>query len=711
MVDGYLNFNTKINTKGFERGVANIKQLLRPLASAMAVAFSVKALVNFSKQAIETASDMAEVQNVVDTAFGDMAYKMEEFSKSAIEMYGISKLAAKQTGSVFASMGAGMGLARDNATDMAIALTGLSADMASFYNVTQETASTALKSVYTGETETLKQFGIVMTQTNLEAYALSQGITKSYQAMTEAEKVQLRYGFVMKSTALAQGDFAKTSDGWANQTRILTEQWKEFSGIIGNALVGILLPGLRALNNLLGELISWASTAAQALADVFGFEISAGSTVSKTTDNITEQAQSYEDMAKSAEDAQAATDGMLAGFDKVEKISGDDTSGTSGSTLPITATQPVTAEIEPKIKNNKLKEAFKGIKKLFNPLITSLQNLWKKAEPFIDNIGDGLKWLWDEILKPFGEWTIGEAAPAFIDAIGEAIEGLNAAWETAEPVVMSFWNNFLEPIAQWAADAVIDVITAIGSQLKEWGENLTEDDVKTFAAIAATCFELFLSAKLLSGIQTMTAKLSGLKGVAQSLGSTLGSDVSMSFSTLGAVISAAIVGWNIGKWLYDHFSEEINSVMYLIYDCFFGIINGMLSGVESFVNFFIKGINKIIEAINSISFEMPDWLGGERVGFNLKTINEITLPRLPMLASGTVVPANFGEFRAILGDNKREPEVVSPLSTIKQAVAEVVGSGGETVIYLILDGKEIYKTVVKENKANTIKTGVNALAE
>ena len=121
--------------------------------------------------------------------------------------------------------------------------------------------------------------------------------------------------------------------------------------------------------------------------------------------------------------------------------------------------------------------------------------------------------------------------------------------------------------------------------------------------------------------------------------------------------------------------------------------------------------DKIIEAINSISFEMPDWLGGERVGFNLKTINEITLPRLPMLASGTVVPANFGEFGAILGDNKREPEIVSPLSTIKQAVAEVVGSGGETVIYLILDGKEIYKTVVKENKANTIKTGVNALAE
>lgn len=584
MADGYLNFNTKINTKGFEQGVTNIKSLLRPLTAALAAAFSVKALVDFSKQAIETASDMEEVQNVVDTAFGEMSYKMEEFADNAIKMYGISRLSAKQTGSTFAAMDSGMGLALDNATDMAVALTGLSADMASFYNVTQDVASTALKSIYTGETETLKQFGIVMSQTNLEAYALSQGITKSYQSMTEAEKVQLRYGFVMKSTALAQGDFAKTSDGWANQVRILTEQWKEFSSIVGNVLVNVLLPGLRALNNLMGELITWASSAAQALADVFGFELSSASAATQTASAASSAADSYDSMAQAAEEAAKANDGMLVGFDKVTKLSGDDTAASGNSTLPVTTTQPVTAEIEPKIKNNKLKEAFKGIKKLFTPLITSLQNLWQKAQPFIANIGDGLKWLWDKILKPLGEWTIGEAVPAFIDAVGEAIIGLNAAWETASPVLQKLWDDFLKPIAEWVADAAVDTIKSIGTELKEWGENLTEEDVENFIAIAATCFELFLSAKLLSGIQGMVSKLGDFKAAANSLGTTLGNlgttlsgPVTASFGTVGAAISVAIIGWNIGSWIYDHFEEEINSFTYPIYTCFFNMLNGIIA--------------------------------------------------------------------------------------------------------------------------------------
>lgn len=235
MADGCLNFDTNINSEGFEKGlkslsdmVGDIKPKLKSLAMALTAAFSVKKLVDFGRQSIETASDLAEVQNVVDTAFGESKQKMEDFADTAVKTYGISKLTAKQTGSNFMAMAAGMGLANDSASDMAVALTGLSADMASFYNVGQDVASTALKSIFTGETETLKQFGIVMTDANLQAYALSKGITKSTADMSQAEKVQLRYNYVMSQTALAQGDFAKTSDSWANQTRILSEQWKEF---------------------------------------------------------------------------------------------------------------------------------------------------------------------------------------------------------------------------------------------------------------------------------------------------------------------------------------------------------------------------------------------------------------------------------------------------------------------------------------------------
>ena len=176
-VDGSLNFDTRIDTTGFDKGtkaisngLGSLKSSLTKLGTAVAAAFSVRTIFNFGKQAIETASDVQEVQNVVDTAFGDMAYKAEQFAETAIEQFGMSELSAKKTASTFMAMSAGMGMAADAASDMAIAAAGLTGDVASFFNISQEEAATKLKSIWTGETETLKDLGIVMTQANLNAY-------------------------------------------------------------------------------------------------------------------------------------------------------------------------------------------------------------------------------------------------------------------------------------------------------------------------------------------------------------------------------------------------------------------------------------------------------------------------------------------------------------------------------------------------------------
>lgn len=217
-LDGELRFGTRIDTSGFTRGTNTVRSQANGLRSTflslgkvIGAAFVVGQLVKFGKQAVQTASDLTEIQNVVDTAFGSMSNKMEEFAKTSIESFGLSELSAKKAGSTFMAMGSGMGITADRASDMAIALTGLSGDMASFFNVSQDVANTALQSVYTGETESLKKFGIVMTEVNLEAFAMSKGINKSVRSMSQAEKVQLRYAYVMSQTALAQGDFAKTS--------------------------------------------------------------------------------------------------------------------------------------------------------------------------------------------------------------------------------------------------------------------------------------------------------------------------------------------------------------------------------------------------------------------------------------------------------------------------------------------------------------------
>lgn len=398
MADGCLNFDTNINSEGFEKGlkslsdmVGDIKPKLKSLAMAVTAAFSVKKLVDFGRQSIETASDLAEVQNVVDTAFGESKQKMEDFADTAVKTYGISKLTAKQTGSNFMAMAAGMGLANDSASDMAMALTGLSADMASFYNVGQDVASTALKSIFTGETETLKQFGIVMTDANLQAYALSKGITKSTADMSQAEKVQLRYNYVMSQTALAQGDFAKTSDSWANQTRILSEQWKEFGATIGTVLMNVLLPAVKAINSLLSQLIALAQGAARSLSEAFGFELSNSADEAQSIVKSTSQAaDNYSDIADNAQQTQEAQEGSLASFDQMNKLNDESKSDSTGASGAGDIMQPsgTSVEVDTGKADKKLSDFFKSVRTQFEKLADYLD---KNFKPIFADIWSGLE--------------------------------------------------------------------------------------------------------------------------------------------------------------------------------------------------------------------------------------------------------------------------------------------------------------------------------
>lgn len=390
-------FNKSVSTA--ENSISRLRSSLGGLAKIAATAFAGKQLIDYGKNAVESASDLAEAQNVVDVSFGKSADKMEKFADTCVETYGISKLTAKQTGSTFAAMGSGMGLAEDSATDMAVAMTGLSADMASFYNVEQDVAATALKSVYTGETETLKQFGIVMTEANLEAYALSQGITKSYSAMSQAEKVQLRYNYVMQQTSLAQGDFARTSNGWANQTRMLSEKWKELSTVVGGVLMNVLLPAVKALNGAMTQIINVAQNAADALAKVFGIQTQssggAGAVASSTAevaDSSSEAADNYSDMAESAKEAEKANKGSLASFDKLNTLSKSNTEESSSFNLTpassVSTPAVDTSKIEGSLKNLNLDSITDLVKKFGNKINDLFKNIdWEEIGT---NLGNGI---------------------------------------------------------------------------------------------------------------------------------------------------------------------------------------------------------------------------------------------------------------------------------------------------------------------------------
>jgi len=218
------------------------------LISTLARLVSIGAIVRFGKQCIDAASDLQEVANVMNVTFGDSAVIVDRWAKTQAASFGLSETAAKRYIGTYGTMATQFGFTREQAASMGIELAKLTGDVASFYNIDDKLASIKLKSIFTGETETLKDLGVVMTQAQLDAYALEKGIGRTTKQMSENEKVALRYSFVMDRLSHAQGDFARTSDGWANSVRLLKLNLENLKIEIGNQLLPVAGQGLAAIN-------------------------------------------------------------------------------------------------------------------------------------------------------------------------------------------------------------------------------------------------------------------------------------------------------------------------------------------------------------------------------------------------------------------------------------------------------------------------------
>jgi phage-related protein len=335
---GQIGLDLVINQNGFNKQMSGITSLAKKAGSTLAAAFAVKKLVDFSKQCIELGSDLAEVQNVVDVTFSTMSKKVDEFAKSAASSFGLSETMAKQYTGTFGAMAKAFGFSESAAYEMSTALTGLAGDVASFYNITQDEAYTKLKSVFTGETESLKDLGVVMTQSALDAYALANGYGKTTAKMSEAERVALRYAFVQNQLATASGDFARTSDGWANQVRLLSLQFDSLKASIGQGLINAFLPVIKVMNVLLGKIQSVASAFANLTAKVFGKAQSTASGVAETvgdvgsavSDTTSSAVSGVGDSAKAATAAAKKAKSAATSIDELNIISDDDSSGGSG---------------------------------------------------------------------------------------------------------------------------------------------------------------------------------------------------------------------------------------------------------------------------------------------------------------------------------------------------------------------------------------------
>lgn len=306
------------------------------------ITLGAKALVDFGKAAIKTSSDLEEIQNVTDTVFGSMAKDVDNFSKTLIESHGIGELSAKKYASYMGAMLKSSGIQGDAVRQMSKDLTLLTADMASFYNLGTEEMFQKLMSGMSGATMPLKQLGINMNIANLQAFALSQGIEKSWKNMSQAEQVMLRYQYLMSVTGDAQGDFARNSWNWAHSLKILSEKWQEFLGIVGKGLQAIVLPLVKALIKVLDLLIKIATAVEKVFVMITGKKVDVeprqvgivddyADAIGDLGDFADDAAKNQKKLGKGIKDAAKAAKGALAPFDELNILQQNLAGGGSGA--------------------------------------------------------------------------------------------------------------------------------------------------------------------------------------------------------------------------------------------------------------------------------------------------------------------------------------------------------------------------------------------
>lgn len=478
------------SAKRITNSLGGVESKLKSIAKLAAKAFGIKALVDLGKQAIELSSDIEETQNVVETAFGDLTYMVEDFADTAIEKLGLSRLAAKQMASTYMAMGKGIGVADKASEEMAINATERVADIMSFYNLSADRANTMMKAVWTGETESFKAIGVVMTEANLQNFAYTQGINKKIAAMTEDEKVQLRYQYVMAQTALAEGDFAKTSGSWANQVRMLSEKWKELLSILGGGLIQVLTPAIQLLNVVMSKLIAFANTLSSVFSSLFGTtkkqiaEQKQSATVTagaaKSTDAL---AKSTKKAGQEAKKAGKEAKNASAGFDTLNILSTSDSSadtssgdsGTGGDSgafgggavaemIDPSQTESLMDEVKNKIAE-KVEEIKGYLSTTFAPTLESIK---ANVLPQVENLKTTFKGIFSDVSgcgDPFLDYITNTFMPSVALRLSNLSVVAGGALESLNMVISDLWGTAFEPFFESFITEGLPRITEFGNQV------------------------------------------------------------------------------------------------------------------------------------------------------------------------------------------------------------------------------------------------------
>lgn len=550
-------------------------------------------------KSISSAMDSIENANLIGVVFGKDTKAIEEWADTLQDSVGVASEELQKNAATIFNMATSLGMGRDSAMDMSKALSSLAGDMASFYNISSDEAFTKLRSGITGETEALKQLGIMVDVNTLKQYGYK-------DAMSNSEKMMIRYQAIMAQTSTAQGDFARSIDSPANQLRLLQLQLNQTMISLGKCfmpIVQVVLPMLnsfvRALNKVLGVIANFMYA-------LFGIQMTSsggsGGGIGAVAGDVSDLGGNLDSATASAKKLK----GSLMGFDEINvmstnKDSGSDGSGGAGAgsvDMDIKPTIDMT-QVETPISKlaEKIRGYFSGIS--FDNLIASFENLKASIKPIIDTIGESILWFIENILAPLSKWVIEDALPAFFDLLSGALKVLDPILKGFQTSFTWLWDYFLQPIAEWTGGIIVSVLeglavalTAIGDWMKEHQEviNVITLLVSSFALAWGA---VNLAIGIWNGICLIaTAITSGFAGVV----AFLTSPITLVILAIGALITAGVL-----------LAKNWDKIKEIAIEAWDKIKEKTGEAVEKIKQFFTDIKDKALEIFNAIKDDFNKW--------------------------------------------------------------------------------------------------------
>lgn len=694
LVTGFSN-----TTKSIKSTRSGFRGLASTIGKFYATYWLVMRAVGKIGSAVDLASQLTEAQNVVDTTFGDMASKVDDFTKTSIQDFGMSELTVKQISSRFQALGTSIGISSeqvangtavankalmsqnntlykttDSMADMSLNLTRLAGDMASFYDVDQADVAKSLQSIFSGTIAPLRRYGLDLTQATLSEWAMKNGLDANIKSMTQAEKVLLRYNYVMANTQAAQGDFAKTANTWANSVRVLKQEFQAWGSIIGSVVINALKPFVQALSKVMLKVISFTRTVADALGAIFGWtiEISGGGATVDGMEDIADGVGDIGDNADSSNKKAQKLKKTLLSIDEIHALddnsdsgsgggSGSGGSGGGGADSGVNSSLKKTDGLLEKYKSS-IKDLYSLGKYIGDALASAMESIdWKKIYQKADNFGKGLADFLNGLISPRLFYDLGatiagslNTALHFLNSFGTTFDWTNFGLSIANGI-NGFFKNFdfallAKTINAWVQGIYTMLTTAIKNVswkdvLKGITDFLSNLDIKTVEIIVGTLLiKKIISLKLGSVALSFIGK-SLSKAIAQAIaskigfelveGAGIGTAIMQAFKTifaslstnLGLLIEGLFSGLSLGDAIAAAFGTRAVDLLATIGSAFSAIAGTILSIVN-----FVKMLKDGFSWINEILMV---------IGVALATIGAILagVAALPAVIVGAIVAA------------------------------------------------------------------------